>query len=136
MAAFKAHCTFGFWKHALLVERGGPKAKAELDGLGRLTDASQMPSQVTLVRYVRLAAKLNEAGIKAPVKVPADLARALAGSARAGTYFDTLSPSQRREYVEWLTEAKQVPTRRRRLETALRWLAEGKPRHWKSMRRS
>jgi hypothetical protein len=146
MAAFKAHCTFGFWKHSLLVERAGPKAKVELDRLGRLTDPSQLPPRATLVRFVRLAARLNEEGAKAPrarrakprppPKLAADLARALARNARAKSYFATLSPSHRREYIEWLTEAKQAQTRERRLQTALQWLSEGKPRHWKYMRRS
>jgi hypothetical protein len=142
MAAFKAHCSFGFWKHSLLVERAGSKA---LERLGRLTDASQLPPRATLVRFVRLAAQLNEEGARAPrarrakprppPKVPADLARALARNARAKSYFATLSPSHRREYIEWLTEARQAQTRERRLQTTLQWLSEGKPRHWKYMRR-
>lgn len=146
MAAFKAHCTFGFWKHALVVERGGPKAAADLAALRRMTELSQLPSQATLVRYVRLAARLNEEGVKSPrarrgspqpaAAVPPDLARALRGDARAKSGFEALSPSHKREYIEWLTEAKQQATRQRRLETALEWLAEGKPRHWKYMRRS
>lgn len=145
VAAFKAHCTFGFWKHALLVERGGAKAAAELEALGRISDVSELPSRATLVRYVRLAAKLNEDGVsapkarakpKTPVAVPADLKRGLAGNARAKACFETLSPSHRREYVEWITEAKQDATRQRRLATALEWLAQGKTRNWKYERRS
>ena len=140
VAAFKAHCTFGFWKHALLVERGGPKAAAELEALGRITDVSELPSRATLVRYVKLAAQLNEDGVtapkararpKPPVAVPADLKRGLAGNARAKSCFETLSPSHRREYVEWITEAKQDATRQRRLATTLEWLAQGKTRNWK-----
>src|SRR6187431_2030045 len=66
VAAFKAHCSFGFWKHALLVERGGRKAATELEALGRITDVSELPPKARLVRYVRLAAKLNEDGVTAP----------------------------------------------------------------------
>jgi uncharacterized protein YdeI (YjbR/CyaY-like superfamily) len=145
VAAFKAHCSFGFWKHALLVERGGPKAAPELEALGRISDVSELPSKATLVRYVRLAAKLNADGVtvpkrraklKPPVAVPADLKRGLAGNARAKAYFASLSPSHRREYVEWITEAKQDETRRRRLATTLEWLAQGKTRQWKYEKRS
>jgi uncharacterized protein YdeI (YjbR/CyaY-like superfamily) len=145
MAAFKAHCSFGFWKHALLVERAGAKAAAELEALGRITDVSELPSQASLVRWVRLAAKLNEDGVRAPqrktkpkppVAVPADLERAMGRNARARAFFATLSPSARREYVEWLTGAKQAETRERRLQTAVEWMAEGKERHWKYQRRA
>ena len=140
MAAFKAHCAFGFWKHSLLKERVPAKDAAALEALGRITDVSELPPRASLVRWVRLAAQLNEDGVtapkarkppKPPVKVPADLERALARNARARKFFATLSPSARREYVEWLTGAKQAETRARRLETAVEWMAEGKERHWK-----
>jgi uncharacterized protein YdeI (YjbR/CyaY-like superfamily) len=36
-----------------------------------------------------------------------------------------------REYIEWLTEAKSEETRQKRLETAIAWISEGKPRNWK-----
>lgn len=145
MAAFKAHCTFGFWKHRLLVERAGSKAAAELEALGRITAVSELPPQSSLVRYVRLAAKLNEDGVaaprrktkpKPPVQVPADLERAMGRNARARAFFAKLSPSGRREYVEWLTGAKQAETRERRLQTAVKWMSEGKERHWKYQRRA
>ena len=45
--------------------------------------------------------------------------------------FEALSPSQRRDYIEWITEAKREETRERRVATALAWLAEGKSRNWK-----
>jgi uncharacterized protein YdeI (YjbR/CyaY-like superfamily) len=146
MAAFKAHCSFGFWKHELVAERAGVAGAAQLERLGRLTDVSELPPQSALVRLVRLAAKLNEDGVKAPrakparprpaAKVPPDLARALASNARARKHFEAFSPSARREYVEWLTEAKQEATRARRLATAVEWISEGKQRHWKYQRRA
>lgn len=68
---------------------------------------------------------------RATLPVPADLAKALAKSKKAQAVFDAFPPSQRREYIEWLLEAKREETRARRLETALEWIAEGKPRHWK-----
>ena len=44
---------------------------------------------------------------------------------------ESFSPSHRREYVEWITEAKSDETRERRLAQAIEWMAEGKSRHWK-----
>ena len=85
------------------------------------------------VRSVRLKLALC---IKAKAKtaeavVPDDLAAALSGNKKAQAAFDTFSPSHRREYVEWITEAKTDATRTKRTAQALEWLAEGKPRNWK-----
>ena len=63
--------------------------------------------------------------------VPADLASALAGNAQARMHFDAFPPSARRDYVEWIIEARQSATRQRRLAQAVEWLAQGKRRHWK-----
>jgi uncharacterized protein YdeI (YjbR/CyaY-like superfamily) len=97
-----------------------------------------------LLGYLKQAAALNEEGVtgrpkrapKPPAAVPADLRDALAMKkhAKARATFDGLSPSARREYVEWITEAKSEDTRARRLATALEWMAEGKPRNWKYMK--
>ena len=64
-------------------------------------------------------------------KVPADLKQALAKNARARAAFEAFSPSHRREYVQWIEEAKHEETRKKRLGTAIDWLAEGKSRNWK-----
>ena len=66
-----------------------------------------------------------------PVTVPEDLASALRRSRKARDAFESFSPSHRREYIEWITEAKRAETRERRLATTIEWLEEGKPRHWK-----
>ena len=52
------------------------------------------------------------------VEVPADLAKALKGPARAA--FDRMSYSHRKEYVTWIEGAKKPETRARRVEQALR----------------
>jgi uncharacterized protein YdeI (YjbR/CyaY-like superfamily) len=92
--------------------------------------------------YIKQAMKLNESGSKVakprkapkpPPTIPADLARALKGNAKAAAVFKTFSPSARREYVEWITEAKAPATRERRLATTIEWVAEGKQRNWKYM---
>ena len=45
--------------------------------------------------------------------------------------FDAFSPSHKREYVEWITEAKRDETRSEASQTAIKWIAEGKSRNWK-----
>ena len=49
----------------------------------------------------------------------------------AQAVFDRLSPSHRREYIEWINAAKREATRQKRLATTLEWLTEGKTREWK-----
>lgn len=145
MAAFKAHCTFGFWKHALVVDVGGERWKEAMGSFGRITSKSHLPSKTELVRMVRAAVKLNEEGVRAPKAkhaprakpaMPRALKAALAGSKRARDHFEGFSPSQQREYMEWIGEAKSDATRERRLAQALEWLAEGKHRNWKYERRA
>ena len=100
-----------------------------------------MPSEKTLIQYVQKAAAINEAGIKAPgrtqpkkkepLAVPAYFSAALKKNAKAQKTFVNFPPSKQREYLEWVTEAKREETRNERLTTSIKWLAEGKPRHWK-----
>ena len=139
MAAFKEHCAFGFWKGSLIVENASDEAMGQL---GRITRIGDLPPKKTLTAWVRKAMKLNEEGVKAPrdpkpkkaeAKVPEDLRKALTRNARARAAFEGLSPSHRREYVEWIEEAKRAETRARRLTTAVEWMAEGKSRNWKYM---
>ena len=140
MAAFKEHCAFGFWKGTLILENN--KAEEEAMGhFGRITSLDDLPSEKTLVGYVRKAAELNEKGIKAPgrtqpkkkppLQVPDYLTTALKKNAKAKKTFANFSPTNQREYVEWLTEAKRKETRQQRLKTAIDWMAQGKVRNWK-----
>jgi uncharacterized protein YdeI (YjbR/CyaY-like superfamily) len=141
MASFKEHCAFGFWKGSLIIENGGGEVEKAMGQFGRITRLSDLPSKKVLSGYVKEAMKLNEDGVKTPSRakpkvtreliVPDDLARALEGNAAARATFEKFSPSHKREYVEWLTEAKTQATRTRRLETAMEWMAEGKSRRWK-----
>lgn len=139
MAAFKAHCAFGFHKSALLFE-DTPKQKEAMGNMGRITGLADLPPKKELVRLVKAARKLNVEGVaaprtktapKPPVEMPADLAAALASNAKARATFEGFPPSHRREYVEWIVEAKQEATRQRRLAQAVEWMAEGKSRNWK-----
>jgi uncharacterized protein YdeI (YjbR/CyaY-like superfamily) len=143
MAAFKEHCTFGFWHKGMVEVLGsdGTKDATAMGSFGRLTAIADLPKEKILLRYLREAVKLQESEEPArpkparkssePVAVPDDLAKALKGNAAAAVAFQSLSPSHRKEYVEWITGAKRDETRRKRIATTLEWLAEGKSLNWK-----
>jgi len=143
-AAFKEHCTFGFWKGDLMFagnERVKKRADEAMGHFGRITSRADLPKDEVLVGYIKEAMRLNDAGIKKPtpprpktkkpVVVPDDLRAALKKNKKALTTFEDFSPSHKREYVEWITEAKRDTTRQQRLRTTVAWLAEGKSRNWK-----
>jgi uncharacterized protein YdeI (YjbR/CyaY-like superfamily) len=142
MAAFKQHATFGFWQGRQVVGHGAGSQEAAMGQFGRLTDVAQLPPRTVLEDYVREAMRLiDEGAVRKPAKasprpalpVPADLAAALAAVPAARASFEGFPPGQRREYIEWITEAKREDTRQRRLAQAVEWMAEGKPRNWKYM---
>jgi len=139
MASFKAHCTFGFWKASLLEGLGGTDNDA-MGQFGRITSLDDLPPEKKLLALVKQAAKLNDAGIKAPraerkakpsLTPPEDFVAALRKNKKAQTAWDAFSPSHRREYLEWILEAKQPATRDRRIATTLEWVSAGKGRNWK-----
>jgi len=139
MAAFKQHCTFGFWKSGLVLGSEKP-LDSGAGQFGRLQTVSDLPSKKILTGYIKKAMKLNEEGTrvekpKKPPKpelpVPSYMKTALGKNKKAKAAFDAFSPSHRREYVEWITEAKTEATRDRRLEQAIEWIGEGKSRNWK-----
>lgn len=143
MGAFKEHCALGFWKASLVL--GAPDRGSDAMGhFGRITKLSDLPPQKTLREYIQKAMALNESGIKAPrrtkparrpIRAPAYFTAALRKNKKALATFEAFSPSHRREYLEWVTEAKTEATRKRRLAQTVQWLAQGKPRHWKHVGR-
>jgi uncharacterized protein YdeI (YjbR/CyaY-like superfamily) len=145
VAAFKQHVSFGFWKGKLLNDPYNLFGGVGDTGMNasRLTELSQLPADKVLLSYIREAVALNEQGVKLPAAkrapkpklvVPEYFLAALRKNKQAFAAFHAFSPSHQREYVEWLTEAKQEATRAKRLATAIEWLAEGKPRNWKYMK--
>lgn len=138
MAAFKAHCAFGFWLGSHMEIEG--KSREAMGHFGRLTDISQLPKPAAMKGLIRQAMALTEAGkkpLKAPPKpagtleVPDCLVSALKQNPEARRTFEAFPPSCKKEYVEWITEAKTQATRDKRLAQALAWMAEGKRRNWK-----
>lgn len=138
MAAFKEHCSFGFWKAALVL---GPHENNAMGNFGRLTSVKDLPPKKTMLAYIKEAKRLNDEGIKVdkpkPSKekkelvVPPLFAAALMQNKKARTAFDAFSYSHRKEYIDWITEAKAEETRDRRMAQAIEWIAEGKSRNWK-----
>jgi uncharacterized protein YdeI (YjbR/CyaY-like superfamily) len=145
MSAFKEHCAFGFWKGSLIVADGDNKNSSGMGQFGRLASLNDLPPKRQIVAYVHAAMKLNDAGVVSPMRanrqprkplpVPSDLVAALKRNKQARAAFDNFSPSNQREYIVWITEAKTEDTRQRRLETTIEWVAEGKPRNWKYMKK-
>jgi uncharacterized protein YdeI (YjbR/CyaY-like superfamily) len=143
MAAFKEHCSFGFWKSSLILDKKSEAVEKGAGQFGRITAIANLPSKKALSGYIKEAMKLNETGVKPPARsrpkasaevvVPEDLESALRKNKKAKASFEKFPPSHKREYIAWITEAKTKATRTRRLETAIEWMAEGKPRNWKYM---
>jgi uncharacterized protein YdeI (YjbR/CyaY-like superfamily) len=147
VAAFKEHAVWGLWKSALLKDPHGAMTAAGDSAMSRdrLTDVSQLPPDHVILNLIEQAVDLNERGVKLPKakptkkrpppKVPPDFAAALKKNSKAAVAFKEFSPSHQREYIEWITEAKQDATRQKRLAQAIEWIAQGKPRNWKYMRK-
>jgi len=143
MAAFKRHVGFGFWKSRLMNDfekTFGRPGRASAMG-ARFESLKDLPTKKVLVAFVKEAKRLNEEGIKDPkraapatkaaIRVPAEFRAALAKHAKARKAFEAFAPSHRREYLEWISEAKRPETRAKRIASTLEWLAEGKHRNWK-----
>jgi len=144
MAAFKQHCAFGFAKGELILPAENEVTTNVMSHFGRLTAIADLPDRATLVGYVREAVRLNREGVKPPkadpakraaeVEIPAAFRAALEKNPVAAEAFAKFPPGYRREYVEWIADAKREETRDRRIATAIEWIAEGKPRNWKYMK--
>jgi uncharacterized protein YdeI (YjbR/CyaY-like superfamily) len=137
MGAFKAHAAFGFWRHAEVT--GTPEREGAMGSLGKLTALGDLPSDEELAAMIAKAVALVGEGKpkrpaakpKAALDLPADLDAALKANAAAQAHWDAFSPGKRRDYIEWVLEAKREGTRVKRIETIVAQVAEGKDRNWK-----
>ncbi len=149
MASFKQHAVFGFWKSKLLKDPKGYLGERFNQGgdamgnLGRITNLDDLPPDNIIIDFIKQAKKLNDDGVKLPAKpkkkkkelvIPDYFLGALKKNKKAFATFEEFSYSNKKEYVEWVTEAKTEETRIRRLETAVEWMAQGKVRNWKYVR--
>ena len=142
MASFKKHVSYGFWKATLMNDPHGllEIAPGQSNFSLKASSLSDLPDDKILIAYVKEAKRLNDEDVKAPsktrksrqeIRVPDYFRKALDSNKRAKATFDNFSYSKRRDYVEWLTDARREATRDKRLATAIEWLAEGKSRNWK-----
>jgi hypothetical protein len=143
MSAFKAHVGFGFWKGALVVGSGSGHDGSPMRQFGQITSIKDLPQKKALVAMIQKAMTLNEEGVKVQkTKAPRaelpespELSAALAKNRKARANFEAFPPSHRREYNEWIGEAKREATRDARVKQAIEWIAEGKSRNWKYEKR-
>ncbi|WP_228463818.1 YdeI family protein [Chryseobacterium bernardetii] len=146
MASFKHHCTFGFWlekEMKTMQEITQEIEKNSMFSLGRITKIEDLPSKPQLKKAIKEAMELTDMGItmkkaapsKTEMEIPDDLQSALKAQPKALDIFEKASPSFRKEYIIWITEAKTETTRNKRLVQALEWIAEGKGRNWKYERK-
>ena len=138
MAAFKAHAALNFWRGQEIGDKQ-PKAGA-MGQFGKLRSVDDLPSDREFDALIREAADLAKTAPaprktkhepKAAPQMHPDFAEALAANPKAKAVLGGFSPSARRDYLDWISEAKQDATRAKRIATAVEWLAEGKKRHWK-----
>lgn len=143
MAAFKSHCSFGFWLGAELPDPNNLLEISDRSGMGnfgKIQKIEDLPSTEIIQLYILNAIELVENGVKRaapekkeekPIYVASDFPEIFTNNPFQGTIFDGFSPSKRREYIEWINEAKTDSTKAKRIATMLEWLLEGKTRNWK-----
>ena len=150
MAAFKQHAVFGFWKSKLLKDPKGYLGERSIDGgdamgnFGRIADLTDLPPDNVIIGLITQAKKLNDDEVKIPVAskkkkqkliIPGYFLTSMKKNNKAFATFKAFSYSHKKEYVEWITEAKTEETRQKRLETAIEWMSLGKSRNWKYVKK-
>lgn len=148
MASFKQHCAFGFWKASLMTDKSlvkNAESESAMGHYGKISSLKDLPSDKKIIAHIKEAMMLNEKGIKLPprkvttankeIVVPDYFLKQLKKNKKAFTTFESFSPSHKREYVEWITEAKTDETKNRRMETAIEWISVGKSRNWKYVKK-
>lgn len=148
MAGFKQHCAFGFWKASLMKDPLlilNAKSETAMGHLGKIKSIKDLPSDKKLISYIKEAVKLNDDGIKLPskatsngkreIETPDYFEKLLKKNRKAFSIFNDFSYSNKKEYIEWIVEAKTDETKNKRMKTAIEWISEGNPRNWKYMKK-
>ena len=148
ISAFKEHCSFGFWGQEMgpILAKAGVLRDGAMGSLGRITSVDSLPDTKKIVSLIQQAASAIDSGkhispiaarnkvVKAPkppLETPLELTKALNENKKATMIFAAFSPSCKREYIEWVADAKRDETRDKRIATAIEWISEGKQRNWK-----
>ncbi len=148
MASFKQHCTFGFWKAALMKDSDKllevAKSEVAMGHFGKITSLKDLPKDAVIIKYVKEAAKLNELNIKLPPRKTTvnkeelephpDFLKEMGKNKKALKVYEEFSYSNKKEYVMWINEAKTEATRNKRIADAMEWMSEGKIRNWKYLK--
>jgi uncharacterized protein YdeI (YjbR/CyaY-like superfamily) len=149
MSGFQSHCSLGFWGQEIAGVLREARLGNDGDGMGtfgKIARLEDLPADKDLVGWVKQAAGFVDDGTytspisarrtvakpkRAELETPAELAAALKKSKKAAAVFEAFSPSCKREYIEWIADAKRAETREKRVAQAVEWIAEGKQRNWK-----
>lgn len=147
MAGFNEHCSFGFWGKdmAQVLSEAGLLSGDGMGSLGKITSVKDLPANKQMTAVLKLAAKQIDEGKyvssmarprvakepKPEVETHPAFAKALKANKAAAAVFAKFSPSCKREYLEWIADAKREETREKRIVQAVEWIAEGKQRNWK-----
>lgn len=136
MSAFKAHAAF-------MIHGDGRQGDA-MGQFGKIATLADLPGDNSMKdKLIAAKERIDSEGTalkkktgaprtaKPELPVPDDFAAALKANPAAQAALEQFAPSHRREYIEWIVEAKRVETRAKRIEQAVAQLAEGKKRNWK-----
>jgi len=142
IVSFKQYCSMGFWLHQemkTLNEIDTDVEKTNMFSLGKITKIEDLPSKSQLKKVIKEAMDLTDMGVtlkkaapsKTEIEVPVYFQNALNENKKALKVFEKSSPSYRKEYIMWITDAKTETTRNKRMAQAIEWISEGKGRNWK-----
>lgn len=145
MAAFKQHCAFGFWKASRLNDPNhllNPGEDTAAGSFGRVYAISDLPGNDALRDFILQTIEINNSEKNAPAvkKAPAEKKELIVPDyfisrlnehPKAKDTYEKFSPSHKKEYVEWIVDAKTDATREKRLTEAMQMMEEGKSRMWK-----
>lgn len=145
MASFKHHCSFMIHKAALIVASQDvlkPIGTSGMGNFGKIKSLSDLPSDEIILGLLQRAIELTDQGIELPkIKksiqvpdLPEDFREALQERMEVYDQFESMAPSHRKEYIEWISDAKREATRQQRIATAVEWISQGKGRNWKYMK--
>ncbi len=148
-ASFKNHCSFGFWKTSLIkdpekyLQKRSAQGGEAMGNLGKMTSVQDLPPARVMIDFIRQAMQLNAAGIRVEKKklvpnslpTPPELQKALNKNNKARFYYDKFSPSQQKEYNQWIADAKTIVTQKKRIKDAIEWISAGKIRNWKYVKK-
>jgi uncharacterized protein YdeI (YjbR/CyaY-like superfamily) len=117
-AAFKEHCVFGFWKASLMSDpmlMENAKSEKAMGHFSRITSLKDLPADNKIIDYIKEAMKLNDDGVKLvkakppnqkELVIPTEILSVIRQNKKAYSIFEAFSPSNKREYIDWIDELR------------------------------